>query len=197
MPRALPSGDGRPAPVAIPKFVTDFTWSLKPWPVTAWWNGQGFDIPALPAVDWITAVFDEGRADWLGVFPGLCGDSVREEVEQLILRGNLDDFDDLVSVARDALAAAAGRDWWVATALIGSVNGAWNVIGGEYVIRGVDAGTLSLSAWLDASLHLMLRAMDPKDHAMFLSQLELPPVEVRDEMPEPEIAADAFLALAR
>lgn len=151
-----------------------------------------YEIPALPAVDWITAVFDGGALNWLGVFPGLCGDELARDIDEGIRFGSVD-LDEVVAVAQDALTTAAGRDWWVVLKLISAVNGSWNVIGGEFAIRGVDATRISLSYWLDAALHLMLRAMEQKDHTMFLSQLELPPAGV--EVPEPEIGQDSFLAM--
>lgn len=193
---AAPSSGSTPAGTPIPKFVTDFTWSLKPWPVTAWWYGQPHDIPALPAVDWITALVDGDRLNWLGIFPGLCGPGIRQSIDEGLVSGQVDIWD-LVDVARDVLSAVSGREWWVAVRLIGAAANSWNVVGGEFAIRHVDAATLSLSGWLDAALHILLRAMDRKDHTMFLSQLEIPPVEIRDQMPEPEMSADAFLALGR
>lgn len=192
MARALPDSTRTPA-ARVPKFAKSLVGSLQPWSVTVTWQGRVYEIPALPAADWLTAILDSEEG-WAAIFPGFLDAAEVREVEGDIIDGGVEDFEDLLVVGKEVLALTAGRDWWMALQLVATVNESWNVVGGEFAIRGIDATRISLAYWLDAALHILLRAMDPKDHTMFLSRLETPPPEALASMPEPEMTAGDFLA---
>jgi hypothetical protein len=71
----------------------------------------------------------------------------------------------------------------------------WDAIGGEMLSRGVDAGALSLSGWLDILLITVLRNMEQKDITLFNMRLEAPPEGEQPEPEELEMSRSAFMAL--
>lgn len=158
-------------------------------------GGDSYEIPAHPAMAWLGVLMNE-TAGWLDLFPGLAGDDAEDALFALIATADVD-MDEVVTAAKQALAVVSGRPWWVAVRLVHVAFASWDYVSGEVVFRGVDAVRLSLSAWLDAVFHIILRSMDSKDHTKFLAQLEMPPAEERASLPEPEMSADAFKALMR
>lgn len=177
----------------IPKLVTDPIASLAPGPYHVTVIGEQFTVPALPAVAWLELLMDE-HAALSDFFPGLAGSEAQIAVTQAIIDGfyNQEAERTLVLALIDA---AGGRPWWVTVRLCRIVASSWDYLGGEIAMRGVDATRLSLSGWLDAVFHIILRSMDPKEHTKFLMQLELVPAEVAVEQPEPEMEMDAFLSM--
>jgi hypothetical protein len=77
--------------------------------------------------------------------------------------------------------------------LISVARQSWTVVGGELAFRRIDAGLVSLAAWLDAVHLIILKGMDAKDVVMFASRLEAPPPGV--EVAEPVMDAGAFMAM--
>lgn len=112
---------------------------------------------------------------------------------EVVLDLNVDAVYDL---ALDILEEVSGRYWWVAVRIVGAVTYAWDVMGPEGIFHGVDPERLSLAAWLDAMLLLLLRRIDPQQAPMFTARLEMPPEgeEVPEE--EMEISAAQFMSMA-
>jgi hypothetical protein len=58
---------------------------------------------------------------------------------------------------------------------------------------------LSLAAWLDVMLVILIRCMDPKEVSMFVSRLELPPpsemAAEQDRVEEMEMSVEQFLSM--
>lgn len=188
-----PSADsGR---VNVPKLNRDPVSSLRPCSVTVTIGSDEVEIPALPAADWLSVLMVEG-VELDDVFPGLLSDEDTELVEEAILDGVLEmqEFRDLIL---GVIETASARHWWVALRLIEVARTSWDLIGGELVLRGVDAESLSLSAWLDVLLLTVLRNMEPKDTQMFTMRLETPPPEAKaGAEQEMEMSQDAFMAIA-
>lgn len=136
------------------------------------------------------------RIDLFDIVPGLCGSDMELDVVDGMLNGTLE-LDAIRRAALDVVSAVSGRPWWFSLRLIKTAVMSWEMIGGELMFRGVDATRLSLSGWLDAVLYLCLRNMEQAKVTMFMSQLEAPPPEELESMPEMEMSADAFLALGR
>jgi hypothetical protein len=150
--------------------------------------GLEFEIPALPAADWLNTLMQDWAPD--DVLIDLLDNGV-----DIALRLEPDEVEDLVM---EIIEEVTGRDWWVALRLIGAVQGGWHVLGAEMVLQRVDPERLSLAGWLDAMTLVMLRLMDKDNVTMFVSQLELPPVKVRAEvMEELEMSQDQFMSLMR
>jgi hypothetical protein len=105
----------------------------------------------------------------------------------------------LCSAILELIATVAARKWWIALRMIGIVRQNWNVLGPEMIMSGIDPQVLSLAAWLDAMLVILIRAMDPKEVSLFVSRLELPPPsEMAAEMErvdEMEMSVEQFLSM--
>jgi hypothetical protein len=155
--------------------------SLRPFPVDVeLTTGWVYTIPALPAADWIEAVLTaEGGA----LFPGLLRDGEYEaEVWQALTRGELP-LEEMVSTARAALSAAAGRDWWVADRLIRSAmhdSTRANILGGM-VRSGLDVTTISLAMFCDSVLSYVLQNADEGQRFQLEAELGTPPPEATEE----------------
>lgn len=166
---------------------------MRPWPVVVTCCGRDVVIPALAAVDWLTILMgEEPQLD--DIFPGLLSDEDADWVEDQIVAGRLglEEFQDLILSIVETVSA---RRWWVAMRLIELARRSWDAIGSEMILRGVDAATLSLSAWLDVLLITVLKNSDPKEVTMLTLQLEAPPPEQESEPEDPEMSRSAFMAL--
>jgi hypothetical protein len=104
--------------------------------------------------------------------------------------------DVLYDALLEVITQVSGRHWWIALRLIVTIRMSWNVLGAEMFFRNVDPARMSLSGWLDAMLVITIRAMEPKDVAMFVSRLEVPPPGEDVAPEEMEMSADQFLSMA-
>ncbi len=189
--RSVPSLDSQPQ-VVIPKTVTDPVWSLRPWPVSVRVAGGMYEIPALPAVDWLTVLMtDDPALD--DIFPGLLDEADQDVVTEAMLDGHLEET---FSVCLDIITAVSGRPWYIAMRLIDVARTSWHVLGAEMLLKGVDAEKLSLSGWLDILVLTIMKNIDPKDAAMFTMRLEAPPADIEVEQPEPEMSVSSFMSMA-
>lgn len=188
-----PSADsGR---INVPKLNRDPISSLRPFPILVEVGQIEVEIPAMSAAEWLTVLMVE-KVEIDDVFPGLLGQEDTDRVEDVIIAGELDlvSFRDIIL---GVIETASARNWWVALRLIEVVRSSWDVIGAQMVSRGVDAVTLSLSAWLDIALLTVLKEMDPKDVTMFTMRLEAPPLEESAEVAEElEMSRGSFMAMA-
>lgn len=174
--------------IAVPSHTRDPTESLCPWPVAFTVQGQEYEIPALPAAQWLRVLMSEDA-------------TVEDVFLELVPRGVqllLDDDDswDMLTLAQDIIELASGRHWYIAMRLITVMRANWNVVGATMLMKGVDANVLSLSGWLDVALLMVLQAMEQKDIPMFVAQLEIPPEGEETPEEEMEMTADAFMAMA-
>ena len=179
--------------ITVPSLNLDPIQSMRPWPVVVTCCGRDVVIPALAAVDWLTILMgEEPQLD--DIFPGLLSDAEADWVEEQIVAGNLglEEFQELIF---DVIETVSARKWWVTLRLIELARRSWDAIGSELILRGVDAATLSLSAWLDVLLITVLKNSDPKDVTMLTLQLEAPPPEQEAEPEDPEMSRSAFMAL--
>lgn len=169
---AQPGGNALPQ-IQIPHLVTDPIWALQPWAVTVDLGALELEIPALPAAAWLAVLM---RPDWTldDILPGLLSAKDDDVFADAILDGILD-LEAFEAICLDVLATVSARPWYVALRLISVATRSWDAIGGELAMRGVDAGRLSLAAWLDATHLIMQRNMKPESLTMFHLQLELPP----------------------
>jgi hypothetical protein len=172
----------------VPQFNRSPVRSLRPTPIPFTVAGLEFEIPALPAADWLNTFMQDWTPD--DVLLDLLDNGV-----DVVFKLEPDEVEDLVM---DIIEEATGRYWWVALRLIGAVQGGWHVLGAEMVLQHVDPEKLSLASWLDAMTLVILRVMDKDNVTMFVSQLELPPVKVRAEiMDGMEMSQDQFMSLMR
>ncbi len=162
--------------------------SLRPGPVVFLVRGKEYEIPALPAADWLEVLM---RPDWAGddVFIELMPDGIN------LVLGSLGP-DQAEGLALEVIEDVTGRHWWVAVRLIQTLAHTWDVMGAEAVFNHVDAEKLSLAGWLDAMLVLLMNRLSDENATMFVAQLEMPPFG--EEMPEEELAISEsqFLSMA-
>lgn len=180
--------------IQIPRLNRDPVLSLRPWPVVVSIRGEDFTIPALPATDWLNVLMrDSPELD--DVFPGLLAEEDQADATEA-LSASVTSLDDFSTLALGVVELAAGRPWWVAFRLIGTAKGSWDVLGAEMLLKGIDADQLSLSAWLDVLLLVILRNLDQKDVTMFTLKLESPPPEAVEEVAEElTMTRDAFASM--
>jgi hypothetical protein len=181
-----PSETGR---VPVPKLKGDPVWALKPWPVIIQVAGVEYEIPALPAADWLAILMaDPFDPDDLILSLVVNGKD--------LLFAETVSADDLEYVCLDIITTASARPWWIALRLIAMARANWSVLGAELILKGVNPAQISLAAWLDALLLTALKNMDSKDVTMFTMKLEEPPPEEMESVAEEmEMSADSFLSL--
>ena len=196
MPRRSPQfaggGPGADPPVVIPQHNMDPVWSLKPWPVELELDGEIWEFPAAPAVDWLAILMQE-QPDLDQILIDLCPRGL-----ELLFRDTIEP-DLLYRRLLDLIETVAARRWWIAMRLIGVVRQNWHVLGPEMITSGVDPSVLSLAAWLDTMTVLVIRAMEAKEVGLFVARLELPPPsEMAAEMERVEeftMTPEQFLAM--
>jgi len=175
--------------IAVPKLTGDPVWALKPWPVIISAGGRDYEIPALPAADWL-AVLMADPFDPDDVILSLVKDG-----RELLFTESVA-ADDLEHVCLDVISTVSARPWWVTLRLVTLARSSWSILGAELTLKGVRADQVPLAAWLDALLLLALRTMDSKDVTMFTLKLEEPPPEeIESVAGEMEMSADNFLSL--
>lgn len=180
--------------VNVPKLNRDPVSSLRPYSVTVTVGPGQVEIPALSAADWLSVLMVEA-VELDDIFPGLLSDEDTDLVEEAIIDGLLG-VEEFRSIILEVIETASARQWWVALRLVEVARTSWDVIGGEMLLRGVDAESLSLSAWLDVLLLTILRNMEPKDTQMFTLRLETPPPGEEGVSEELEMSQDSFMAMA-
>lgn len=178
----------------MPATVKDPVWSLQPWPVEVIFAGTRFEMPPLPAAEWLQVLLADDM-DLADIFPGWLSEEEQELINDALFDGVVD-MDQLYETCLELVTTVSGRPWWVALRLVSTARASWQVLGAEMLLKGVDASVLSLSGWLDVLLLLVMRNIDPKEAMMFTLKLEQPPPGVETKAPEPEMSASAFLSMA-
>lgn len=160
--------------------------SLRPTSVVFTWQGREYEIPALPAVDWLEVLMDP---NWMAEDIML---ALLPNGDRLVNELSLDELDNL---GLDILEEVSARHWWIADRLIQTLGAAWDTMGAEAVLNHVDPEKLSLAAWLDAMLMLLMRRISSEQAPMFTSRLELPPPGEELDQEELEMSPEQFLAI--
>lgn len=182
-------GAEAPTRVTLPNLVKDPTWSLRPWPLLVVLGGVEYEIPALPAADWL-AYLMQPQPD----FDGMILDFFPAN-EDLLMDGKIT-VDDLYETCCDVLETVCGRAWWVTLRLVNIARESWYILGPQ-MLEAIDFEHVSIAAWLDILLVKIVNSMEPKETAMFAARLEAPPPEYASEDPFEEMAMDqgAFLSM--
>ena len=177
------------ARLVVPKLNADPVWSLRPWPVILHLAGEDYEIPAMPAADWL-AYLMQPEPD----FDGILDDYV-PDIEELLVDGDVS-LDEVYEMLLDLIALVSSRPWWVALRLIKVATQSWDVLGPDLIKRGIDAERHSIAAWLDVLLVSALNSMEAKDTTMFLLKLEADPRKgASDPIDDMEMDRSAFLAM--
>jgi hypothetical protein len=170
--------------------------SLAPFDIEYTIGDRDFVLAARPASVWLKVLLPD-QVPLESILPGWTGGGARRHIFWSLARGELThgDWNDM---AMEILEQAAGRKWWQAVNLIVGMKDAdnWTTIFGGLMLRGVDADTISLAAWLDAAMALCTEHMDKEERIKFRLTIDTPPVGT-----DPAKAIDAaeqeraFLAL--
>lgn len=168
--------------------------SLCPWSIqVTLGHGFRYEIPALPALDWLQYLLSNDPD-----LDGLIAD-LMPGIEDYFLDNDQSPAD-MYETALEIISIASARSWWIAIRLIFSAALNWHIIGPKLIMSQIDASKISLAAWLDVVLFMMIDIMDPKKVIMFTSQLEAPPTGVLSaaeiEAAEPTMDRSSFLAMA-
>lgn len=178
--------------VRVPDHNKDPVWSLRPWPVLIFLAGQQWEIPAQPAADWLAVLMTE-KLDPGDVFPGMLAPEDEDALDDLIVNGTVG-AEELWQTFTEVIGIVTARSWWIGLRLIEIARSAWNIVGAELILQGIDPERLSLAAWLDALMIIVLRNMEPKETTMFTMRLEAPPAGEESEEDE-GMSREAFLAM--
>jgi len=147
----------------------------------------------MAAAEWLSILMGT-QVDLDDILPGLLDQEQANLVEDALFAGTLD-LEQLHQLALDVLTQVSGRMWYVAMKIIASAEASWNVIGGELVIRNVDAARISLSSWLDATYLILLRNMSNSEATIFNARLQVPPPGFMQPDEEPTLTAESFMAM--
>lgn len=156
-------------------------------------------VPALVAADWLELLWgDPQELDLDAIFPGLVPEEDQDYINDTLLSGAVS-MEQLQRLALDVVTEVSGRPWWVTIRMINIVEARWSILGGNLVLRKIDAERLSLSAWLDA---LWLTIFDnlPRDKwTMLASMIEASPPTAAETNPmdSMEMSVDEFSNLMR
>lgn len=154
--------------------VSDLLLHLRPCKTWIAFEGQGYSIPAMDAVEWLVHI-DGPHPDLYEIFPVLAGQAAVEHVEDALWENRVT-HDDIAQLSLDALAVAADRDWWVALRIIASAKANW-----EHIHVNQAAG-MSLAGWLDEVWSKIMERIDPKKKASWVSDVERPPKGVKQQI---------------
>lgn len=164
--------------------------SLESLPVEVSMAGMVMRIPALSALEWLRVLMGEDFTTD-SVFPDLCEDP---DIVEEALYNEMVTVEEVAQLALDCISTAGGRPWWVVLRLVKTVEGSWDAVGGEFVLRQVPTGSMSLAAWCDVAMLILIRAIGDNDKVnSFLAQLDTPPPGQEVEL-EP-MDANQFLSM--
>ena len=176
------------APTAVPRTNRDPASSLRPSPIVITVGGREIEIPALPAVEWLEVLMaDNFQFDDL--FIELLPDGVD------VMLGDWVPVEDMEDLGLAILEQASARHWWIALRLIGTLMDHWDVMGAEATFHNVDPSRLSLAAWLDSMLVLLMQRIQAEQQAMFVSRLEAPPAGEELPVEDFEMSAEQFMSM--
>jgi hypothetical protein len=164
--------------------------ALRPAAVALELGDWEYEVPELPAADWLEAIL----AGWHGVVPGLLHPEDRISILRDQFAGSVASADILAS-ARTACEAAGGRRWWEIERLVATATDKdfWPWISGQLLAR-VDLLRVSFGGALNVMYVIMVENMKEEKRHQFDAMLEAPPASVIAEEWDDEEAESDFLA---
>lgn len=153
-----------------------------------------YQVPALPAADWIAALADPDAG---AIIPGLLEPEDQRLVWRDYLCGRIDP-DELKAAWREVVGIVTGRQWWIGARLVLSAvhPDAWPTVHGRLTKDGLDLGVISIGAFCDVMwVMIMDGAKDDAERAEARFTLTVPPPDVPlADMYDRAEAADGFMA---
>jgi hypothetical protein len=153
-----------------------------------------YQIPELPASEWIVAI---ANPDGGAIVPGLLEPEDQRLICRDIIMGRLHP-DTLTEAWRDVIGVVTGRPWWEGARLVLSATSPdnWPVIQGKLAQRNVDLDRCSIGAFCNIVHYMALEACE-NDNARSQYEFELstpPPGVAPDEAHAATNAAADFMS---
>lgn len=168
--------------------------TLRPVAVELQLGQWTYELPALPAADWIAALADP---DGGAIVPGLLDPADQRLIWRDYLHGEIDP-DEFKVAWREVVGVVTGRRWWVGARLVLNAThpDVWATVHGRLVRDGLDLETISIGAFCDVVwVMIMDGANDESERSQARFSLTLPPPEVElSEAYDKAEAADGFMA---
>lgn len=153
-------------------------------------GGHEYTLPPVPAATWL-AILTAEQPDATEIIPGMFIASEQALFDDELLAGNVS-VAEIGEAVRDAITVASGHPWWWTLGLLSVVSGEHGTQALGEMAR-LNAGNLTLGAWLNALYALVVRHMKDQDRMQFDAQLDAPPASVEMD-PEDLIDEDAATA---
>lgn len=166
--------------------------ALRPAAVAVELGDWEYEIPELPAADWLEALL----RGWNGVVPGMLHPDDRVSILRDVLSGTVTRAD-VTAAGQAAAEAASGRRWWEVERLwsTASSDEFWAVVSGQLLAR-VDLSRVSLGGALNVMYVIMVENLKEEKRHAFDANLEAPPAEViAQEWDDTAAEADFMAAL--
>lgn len=141
--------------------------SVRIWSVDLDLGGETFEIPALPAADWVPILMSGRLLDVLDLVDD------PDRVDRVMVRGDIEP-DQIRDAIRSVVEQVSGRDAHTAMVIVQSAALRWEVIGGDLVRSGVRFDQIPLGAALDAIHASIMAHLKPEDREKFQSALRPP-----------------------
>lgn len=138
--------------------------SLRIWAIEFELGGRTFEVPALPAADWLPLLLE---GDPLAVLD--LGDL--GEIDEMILGGEITS-EELGKALTSVIEQATGRSFHAALVLAQVAKMQWPIIGGDLVRRGMRFDQVSIGAALDAIHATILGLLKPEAAEKFQALLD-------------------------
>lgn len=155
-----------------------------------------YELPPLPAADWIAAL---ANPDGGAIVPGLLDEEDQRLIARDFLRGKIG-ADELKLAWREAVGIVTGRQWWVGARLVlNAVHpDVWPIIHGRLTKDGLDLETISIGAFCNVVYVMILDgAKDDAERAEAKFSLTVPPpdVAIAEVYDRKEATAQFFAAM--
>lgn len=130
--------------------------SMRCWPITVTIADREFEIPALTAGDWWSAL--SSMTDMPNQVLDLLQSESDSDLDSLLLDGTVSG-EELGEAVRDVVEVATGRSVYAASVIIFVANSHWPVIGGTLAREGFRWDVQPISAALDAVYSIIMEGM--------------------------------------
>lgn len=152
-------------------------------PFTVTVDGRDYVFPHIAADRWMDML---SRPDWVSrVFHLLDDDSYSRFVD-LAESGDVG-VEELKRLVFAVLSEAAGRPWWEALRLAGSVNHSMP-LAGAVLMRGLDPSRITLAAFLAVVWSVIMQNKSGTERAQAEMELSMPHEDAtEDDIPEPDM----------
>lgn len=154
-----------------------------------------YTLPGEPASTWL-AILTPEQIDGSQILPGMLSLDEQEQVEDLLLSGELA-IVDLTQAIRDVITEASGHPWWWTLGILSTLRGEHGTqILGEMAQHNPDL--MPFGAWLNALYARLVKYMKEQDKAQFDAQLDSPPADVEikaEELIDEAAATATFMSM--